>query len=216
MKRRSFVLTGAGALLAGCAAPNAPAGVLSIPEAQPKGLPAFGNADAQLLGSVLLIPYDFVPVYFDRCNGQLLLINNHLTLFSLLGTRFGGDGTKNFGLPDLRGLEPIEGLTYVIATRGIYPPRKTVELGYREIKPLLGQISCVAYLPRYVPPPDWAACDGQLRSIEKHLALYTLLGTKFGGDGSTTFALPDLRNNELGKGLTYVISMDGKYPDKGH
>lgn len=215
MKRQSFLLTGAGALLAGCAAANTPAGVLTIPGTQPAGQPAFGNADAVLLGSLLLIPYDFVPAYFDRCDGQLLLIKLHLTLFSLLGIRFGGDGKTTFGLPDLRKHEPIEGLSYVIATRGIYPKRKTVELDSPEIQPLLGQISCVAYLPHYVPPHGWAACDGQLRSIDKDHALYTLIGNKFGGDGETTFALPDLRKHELGKGLTYVISMAGRYPDKG-
>lgn len=213
MKRQSFVLTGAGALLAGCAGRNAPAGFL-IPGTQPGAQPAFGNADAQLLGSLLLIPYDFVPVYFERCDGQLLLINSHLTLYSLLGIRFGGDGKTNFGLPDLRGREPIKGLSYVIAMRGIYPDRKPVEPGYREIQPLLGQISCVAYLPQYVPPRGWAACDGQLRGIEKDHALYSLIGNKFGGDGKTTFALPDLRKHEIGKGLTYVISMAGRYPDK--
>jgi microcystin-dependent protein len=70
----------------------------------------------------------------------------------------------------------------------------------------------VAYVPKYVPPRDWATCDGQLLKINNHAALYSLLGDKFGGDGITTFALPDLRGHEPIKGLTYVIALNGRFP----
>ena len=42
-------------------------------------------------------------------------------------------------------------------------------------------------------PRGWAACDGRLIAISAQAALYSLLGTMYGGDGRTTFALPDLR-----------------------
>ena len=42
-------------------------------------------------------------------------------------------------------------------------------------------------------PRGWAYCDGQLLAIASHTALFSLLGTTYGGDGRTTFALPDLR-----------------------
>lgn len=42
-------------------------------------------------------------------------------------------------------------------------------------------------------PRGWAFCDGQLLSISQNSALFSLLGTTYGGDGMTTFALPDLR-----------------------
>ncbi len=42
-------------------------------------------------------------------------------------------------------------------------------------------------------PRGWAFCDGQLLSINANQALFSLLGTTYGGDGRTTFALPDLR-----------------------
>lgn len=42
-------------------------------------------------------------------------------------------------------------------------------------------------------PQGWALCDGQLLAISANEALYALLGTTYGGDGQTTFALPDLR-----------------------
>ena len=57
-------------------------------------------------------------------------------------------------------------------------------------------------------PRDWALCDGQLLSINQHQALFSLLGTTYGGDGRTTFALPDLRGRVAihpgqGPGLSY-------------
>jgi microcystin-dependent protein len=73
-----------------------------------------------LLGEVLLLPYTFTPLDLDRSDGQLLPIGNG-DLFKLLGTQFGGDGVKDFGLPDLKGREPLAGLTYYIATSGAPP-----------------------------------------------------------------------------------------------
>lgn len=43
------------------------------------------------------------------------------------------------------------------------------------------------------PPRNWAFCDGQLLPISGHEALFSLLGTTYGGDGRTSFALPDMR-----------------------
>jgi microcystin-dependent protein len=42
-------------------------------------------------------------------------------------------------------------------------------------------------------PKGWALCNGQVMSIQQNLALFSLIGTYYGGNGSTTFALPDLR-----------------------
>lgn len=42
-------------------------------------------------------------------------------------------------------------------------------------------------------PRDWAYCDGSLLEISQHTALFSLLGVNYGGDGRTTFALPDFR-----------------------
>ncbi len=43
------------------------------------------------------------------------------------------------------------------------------------------------------PPNGWALCNGQILPINQNQALYSLLGTTYGGDGRTTFGLPDLR-----------------------
>ncbi|SFK82611.1 phage tail protein [Shimia haliotis] len=54
-------------------------------------------------GEIRLFGFSFTPLNWARCDGQLLDISNNQELFSLLGTQFGGDGRRTFGLPDLRG-----------------------------------------------------------------------------------------------------------------
>src|SRR5258706_3041654 len=44
-------------------------------------------------------------------------------------------------------------------------------------------------------PKGWALCDGQLMPISQNTALFSLLGTTYGGDGKSTFALPDLQGS---------------------
>lgn len=65
------------------------------------------------------------------------------------------------------------------------------------------------------PPVGWATCDGQLLSISQNTALFSILGTSFGGNGQSTFALPDLRGRVpvhagQGPGLSsYSVGQEG-------
>jgi microcystin-dependent protein len=72
------------------------------------------------------------------------------------------------------------------------------------IDPFLGQIMFAGF---NFAPRGWAECNGQLLSIAQNTALFALLGTQYGGNGQTTFALPDMRGRMLihagqGPGLT--------------
>ncbi len=57
-------------------------------------------------------------------------------------------------------------------------------------EPFLAQIAIFGF---NFPPRGWAQCDGQILPINQNQSLYSLLGTTYGGDGRTTFGLPDLR-----------------------
>ena len=57
-------------------------------------------------------------------------------------------------------------------------------------EPFLSEIRIMSF---GFAPRGWALCDGQLLPINQNQALFSLLGTTYGGDGRTTFALPDLR-----------------------
>jgi microcystin-dependent protein len=59
------------------------------------------------LGEIRVFPFNFSPVGWALCNGQILPIAQNTALFSLLGTTFGGNGTTNFALPNLQGSIPL-------------------------------------------------------------------------------------------------------------
>jgi microcystin-dependent protein len=56
--------------------------------------------------------------------------------------------------------------------------------------PFLGEIKMISW---NFPPKGWAFCNGQFLPINQNQALFSLLGTMYGGNGQTTFALPDFR-----------------------
>ena len=81
--------------------------------------PSTGGRGAQcVLGEIMLFAGSVAGA--AQAAGQLLPINQNQALFSLLGTKFGGNGTTNFALPNLSDVAP-NGLTYTICIEGIFP-----------------------------------------------------------------------------------------------
>jgi microcystin-dependent protein len=230
-----------------------------------------------ILGRISLFPYDFLPQGWRFCQGASLIIDEHLALFQLLGTTFGGDGQQTFALPNFQG---PPGCHYGISMNGAFQdssyqgligetliwirhntPRDLVEcagqslpadlypyleiyLGTRfgdqgedhvvvpdlrgkapahsryliaergeipeESRPdsLLGEI---LLLPYDRPYQTLRICNGEVLQIAQHMALFSVLGKKFGGDGTTTFALPDLRQAAPPQ-FNYYISIQGMFP----
>jgi microcystin-dependent protein len=69
-------------------------------------------------------------------------------------------------------------------------------------EPFLSEVRIMSFV---FPPRGWALCNGQLLPINQNQALFSLLGTTFGGDGRVNFALPDLRGRtpiHVGSGHT--------------
>ncbi|MGF6849154.1 microcystin-dependent protein [Chitinophaga sp. W3I9] len=59
------------------------------------------------VGEIIMVPFNFAPKNFAFCDGQLLPISQNISLFSILGTYYGGDGKSTFALPDMQGRVPI-------------------------------------------------------------------------------------------------------------
>lgn len=168
-------------------------------------------------------------------SGQTLPIAQNTDLFSVVGTTYGGDGVRDFKLPDLGGRvivgrSPVDlglesgsnmvtlglaqmpkhthalpgtgdvtapaggaqpfvnrqaslSMTYMIATEGDHPAVASGDRGF------LGQIQAFS---GQLPPSGYMAANGQLLSIANYSALYNVFSTTYGGDGVTTFALPNL------------------------
>jgi microcystin-dependent protein len=83
------------------------------------------------------------------------------------------------------------------------------------MEPYLGEIQMFAF---DFAPQGWFLCQGQLLSISQNTALFALLGTTYGGNGQTTFALPDLRGRSMvhfgtGNGLGAIsLGQVGGFP----
>jgi len=64
-------------------------------------------------------------------------------------------------------------------------------------------------------PNGWMECAGQTLQVMQYATLFSLIGTKYGGNGSTTFCLPNL--SAAGQALSktkYYIAIDGDYPER--
>jgi microcystin-dependent protein len=77
--------------------------------------------DEELIGVIKLFSGNFIPQGYMECNGQLLLVQQNVVIFSILGTTYGGNGQTNFALPKLT--PPNESMKYIICVQGLYPPR---------------------------------------------------------------------------------------------
>jgi len=78
------------------------------------------------------------------------------------------------------------------------------------VDPVLGSI--VLFAGSFAPE-GWALCDGQTLQIAQNTALFSIVGTTYGGDGQTNFALPKLA--PLGAdGPLYIIAVEGVYPSR--
>lgn len=165
------------------------------------------------VGQLVLTALNFTPEGTLACNGQLVSTSAWPALFDLLATRFGGNGTSTFGVPNIAPKQTAAGQTFnwVIVAEGPGYSSGTESL-VCEVRPLV--------LP---PPPNtplasnWVLCDGSLLDINNHQVQYALIGTTFGGNGTTNFALPKLAPLGLGNGLqaSYYIAMDGLFPSIG-
>jgi microcystin-dependent protein len=127
----------------------------------------------------------------NSTNGDLLYYDgtNWVAKNAVIQNTGGGQAVNN--------MQPFLVVNYCIALSGIYPTRNISD-------PFIGTIGIFAFdwAPRY-----WATCDGQLISISQNTALFSLIGTYYGGNGQTTFGLPDLRgrvpiHQGSGSGLT--------------
>ena len=197
------------------------------------------------LGEIRYFAGNFAPVGWVKAEGQLVSINSNTSLFSKIGTIYGGDGRTTFALPDLRGrtatgsgtgagltptrigaevgtesvsfdlgnlathnhslpgggstsdaglgsaytnIQPGLVINYGVAYSGLFPSRGGSGIS-DPITPTLGFIDMFASNRL---PDDYVSAEGQLVSISQNQALFAIFGTTFGGDGRTTFGLPDL------------------------
>jgi len=78
-------------------------------------------------------------------------------------------------------------------------------------EPFLGEVKIISW---NFPPKGWAFCNGQLLPINQNQALFSILGTTYGGDGRVTFALPNLQGRapvHAGSGIVLGNSVERRH-----
>jgi microcystin-dependent protein len=169
------------------------------------------------IGQIVLVGFNFAPVGYALCDGQLQSIAQNSALFALLGTQFGGDGQSTFGLPDLRGRAPVHqgngpGLT----------PRAIGERGGGETNTLT-----VAQMPAHSHPLNASSAAGNSASPSAStvLSASSFRGQQSFASGNATQTMATNSLSATGGGqpvsimqpyrtVNYVIALEGIFPSR--
>jgi microcystin-dependent protein len=199
----AMATAGGGAMLKAC---------VTIRGAYP---PPPGNPPTAFLylGQVEFMAENFCPAGWLPADGRLLRKDQYDTLFSMLGTTYGGDGKTNFALPKVAAMRTASGamLTPCIEAAGAPPPRPPA-------KPdayVFLYLSQVEFLTANFCPEGWLPADGRLLQLVQYRNLFSVMGTRYGGDGITTFALPKVAmRTDSGAMLTACVVVAGQVPQR--
>lgn len=180
----------------------------------------------QYIGEIRLFPYNGVPQGWMKCEGQLLAIRQYQALYSLLYTTYGGDGSTNFALPDLRGRSIIgagaaggavpanpggKGGAEVITLTVAQMPVHTHQLmGTNDVGTTANMTNGYFATPKAPvnlvnpppTPPIYGPVDGKLVPLNSNAI------TNVGGNGAHENRQPFLA-------LRYCIATEGYYPMRG-
>jgi microcystin-dependent protein len=171
----------------------------------------------QFVGQVIAVGFNFPPVGWVLCNGQLLSISEYSVLFNLIGTTFGGNGQTNFAVPDLRGRSPLG--------QGTGPGLPTAVLGQAagtENVTLNGQ-----QIPAHTHPQMALSAAGTVSKPASTMVLAnqpTAQISIYGAAASTVSLAPTSigsagssqphENRQPFNTVNYIISTEGIYPSQ--
>jgi microcystin-dependent protein len=174
----------------------------------------------QYLGEIRMAGFNFAPLGWAQCNGQLLSISQNTALFSLLGTNYGGDGRSTFGLPNLQGSAPMgagngSGLTPRV--QGETGGETSVTLLTTQMASHNHPVACISG-PGSLNSPNvpgntvWAA-DGS-RGVNLY-ATSTSTVAMSGQAVQVTGGNQPHNNVQPCLTVTFIIALQGSYPTRG-
>ena len=192
---------------------------IALQGTDPRGAPRPAN-----LAEIALLPYATPPTWI-MCSGQMLQRAQYPDLVQIIGTTFGGGGTW-FSVPNLTTMAPpFPAGSPTMAQAPPNAPAKNVNRpgptqslycisSGGALAPAPAFQGEVRLMPSWSVPTGWSPCNGQSMPINANQALFSLLGTNFGGDGRMNFALPNLSKIPVPTGLQYCINVGGTYPTR--
>jgi microcystin-dependent protein len=168
------------------------------------------------VGEIRTFGGNYAPTGWALCNGQLLPIAQNTALFSLLGTNYGGDGIKTFGLPNLQGAAPLmagQGQNLSLYNIGQHGGTSTVTLIQSEMPAHAHTVNGSSSAGSDTSPTNnkWGVA-----SVSRGMKMYSLnpgsspsmRADAFGSNGN------DQPHNNLPPylALTFIIALEGIYP----
>ena len=163
------------------------------------------------LAEIMIVGFNFPPRGWSQCDGQILPINQNQSLFSLLGTTYGGDGRTTFALPDLRGRTPTHPDVNALGAKA-----------GEESAPL-----SVAQMPRHSHQGRMSTATATTGSVDGTVPAVNTAGNRIYGplDAATTVSLNpgSISNTGAGAGhdnmqpflaLNFVIALQGLFPPR--
>lgn len=160
------------------------------------------------VGEIRMFAGNFAPAGWQFCEGQLIPISEHETLFQLIGTTYGGDGQSTFALPDLRGRIPIhQGNGFILAeTGGAEEITLTINQIPAHHHPMLGSANAAtSSLPTNNVFATTSGFDIYFDNSESSSSLSTAAISPVGGSQPHTNFQPYLC-------VDFIISMFGIFP----
>ena len=176
------------------------------------------------LGQITMFGGNFAPRHFAFCNGQLLPINQNQSLFSLLGTAYGGDGRTTFALPDLRSRLPVHvghgpGLsnynlgqaggrpTVTITTATMPAHSHTLNATKDTTTSITIDATVLPGQPTVGSPPAFYGAQGEGQPALTPHPMNSSACTASGGNQSHTNLMPSLC-------ITFIIALQGLFPSR--
>lgn len=176
------------------------------------------------VGEIRMVGFNFAPVGWAQCLGQMMPIAQNQALFSLLGTMYGGDGRTTFGLPDLRGRSPVgvgqgPGLSNI--TQGELAGNENITL-------------TTANMPTHAHLTTVQVAGTATQPVNAPTQSNNVLGASGGGQGAASIWSAELSNpvqiagvqsgpaggnQPIGTrnpfiGINFVIALEGVYPSR--
>jgi microcystin-dependent protein len=159
------------------------------------------------VGEIRMFAGNFAPAGWMFCEGQLVPISENETLFSLIGTTYGGDGQSTFGLPDLRGRVPIHqgGGFFLAQTGGVEEVLLTVPQLPPHTHPMLGSTD-IAGSPN--PGNSLVARSPQVKAFINGVGSFQMSASAVASDGGSQ----PHSNFQPYLCVDFIISLFGLFP----
>lgn len=160
------------------------------------------------IGAMAYFAGDYAPSYWMFCDGHSLRISDYSAVFAVFKGRYGADSSL-FQVPSMAPLTSNgENLPAIFLAEGVYPENVPDELCFISPEPsdYPTYIGLVVPFDGSTPPANWIWCDGSMQQIRTFMALFAIVGTRFGGNGTSNFGLPNLPG--------YIICTAGDFPSR--